>query len=52
MTHLYNLKTRMCFVKKVLLRISQNSQENNCVRVPILNKAAGLRAATLFKKIL
>ena len=25
--------TRMCFVKKVFLKISQNSQENTCTRV-------------------
>ena len=36
MTHLYNVEhSDRCFVKKELLRISQNSQENNCVRVPV-----------------
>ena len=38
------------FVKKVLLEISQNSQENTCARVCFLNKVAGLRLATLLKK--
>ena len=30
---------RRCFVKNVLLKISQNSQENTCVRVSFLIKA-------------
>ena len=37
-----------CFVKKVFLKISRNSQENTCARVSFLNEAAG--PATLFKK--
>ena len=32
-----------CSVKKVLLEISQNSQENTCARVSFFNKVAGLR---------
>ena len=40
---------RRCSVKKVFLKISQNSQENTCARV-FFNKGAGLRPATLFKK--
>ena len=41
-----------CFVKKVFLVISQNSQENTCARVSFLIKlpAWGLRPATLLKK--
>ena len=31
-----------CSVKKVLLEISQNSQENTCVRISFFNKAASL----------
>ena len=38
-----------CSVKKVLLEISKNSQENTCARV-FFNKVAGLRPATLLKK--
>ena len=34
--------TRMCFVKKVFLKISQNSQENTCTRVYILIKLQAL----------
>ena len=37
------------FYKKVFLEISQNSQENTCGSL-FLNKAAGLRPATLIKK--
>ena len=40
----------MYSVKKVFLEISQNSQENNSVRIFFLNKVAGLRPATLLKK--
>ena len=36
-------------VKKVLLKLSQNSQENTCTRV-FFNKIAGLRPATLLNK--
>ena len=39
---------RKCSVRKGVLEISQNSLENICVRV---NKVAGLRSSTLFKKI-
>ena len=42
---------RWCSVKKVFLEISQNLQENTCVRV-FFNKVAGLRPATLLKKSL
>ena len=53
---------QMCSVKKVLLEIVQNSQENTCTRVSFLikllawgqslffDKVAGLRPATLSKK--
>ena len=43
---------RRCSVKKVFLDISQNSQENTCVKVSFLIKlqASGLRPATLLKK--
>ena len=40
---------RRCSVKKVLLEISQNSQENTCASV-FFNKGAGLRPVTLFEK--
>ena len=33
---------RRCSVKKVLLEISRNSQENTCARVSFLIKVAGL----------
>ena len=33
---------RGCSVKKVLLEISRNSQENTCARVSFLIKVAGL----------
>ena len=40
-----NVKTEAvaprCSVKKVLLEILQNSQENTCARVSFLNKVAG-----------
>ena len=39
------------FCKKVLLKISQNSQESTCARVFFYNKVAGLGPSTLFKKI-
>ena len=35
--------TRMCSVKKVFLKILQNSQKNTCARVSFLNKVACLR---------
>ena len=38
-----------CSIKKVLLEISQNSQENNCAKVPFFNKVAGLNLH-LYKK--
>ena len=41
---------QLCSVKKVFLKISQNSQKNTCVRVSFFNKVAGLRLATLLKK--
>ena len=40
---------RTCSVKKMFLKIAQNSQENTCARVSFL-KVAGLRPATLLKK--
>ena len=39
-----------CFVKKVFLKISQNSQENTCLRVSFFNEVAGLRLSTLLKE--
>ena len=38
------------FHKKVLLEISQNSQENTCVRFSFFNKVAGLRKFAKFLK--
>ena len=38
------------FYKKVLLKISQNWQENTCARVSFFNKVASLSPATLLKK--
>ena len=43
---------RRCSIKKVFLKISQNSQENNCARLArasFLNEVAGLRPAILLK---
>ena len=40
---------RRCSIKKVLLKISQNSQENACARVSFLNKVPSLKPATLLK---
>ena len=37
-------------VKKVFLKVSQNSREGICARVSFSNKVAGLRPATLLKK--
>ena len=41
-----------CSIKKVFLKISQNSQENTCARVSFLIKSQtlGLRPATVLKK--
>ena len=39
-----------CSIRKVFLKISQNSQQNTCARVSFLNKVAGPRPATLLKK--
>ena len=36
-----------CFVKKVFLEVSQNSQENTCATVSFLNKVAGLSTGVL-----
>ena len=41
------LQKQRCFVKKVFLKISQNSPENACVRVYFLNKVAGCKKETL-----
>ena len=41
--------TQRCSTEKVLLEISQNSQENTWARVSFLLKFAGLRRATLLK---
>ena len=40
-----------CSLKKVFLKISQNSQENSCASL-FFNKVLGLWPATLIKKIL
>ena len=37
-------------IKKVLLKIFQNSLENTCVGVLFFNKVAGLKTATSLKK--
>ena len=37
-------------IKKLFLKISQNSQENTCVKASFFNKVAGLRPTTLLKK--
>ena len=34
---------RRCFIRKLFLKISQNSQENICARDSFFNKVAGLR---------
>ena len=36
-----------CFMKKVFLRISQNSQEHTCVKVSFFNKVTDLKKETL-----
>ena len=36
--HYPEVVVRRCFVKKVFLKISQNSQENTCARAPFLIK--------------
>ena len=38
-----------CSVKKVFLKIWQNSQENTCVRVSFFAKSAGLKQLVLLK---
>ena len=43
---------RRCSVKKMLLEIFQDSQENTCARDSFFNKVAGLSPATLLKKSL
>ena len=39
-----------CSVKKVFMKILQNSQENTCARIFFLNKVTDLRPATLLKE--
>ena len=49
MTEKFNmieLVTWMCSVKKMLLKISQNSQKNTCVRVSFLIKLQALDSGT------
>ena len=41
---------RRCSVKKVFLKVTQNSKENTCARVFFFDKVASLRPATLLKK--
>ena len=43
--------SKRCSAKKVLLKISQNSQENTCARVSFLIKLQALRPATLLKTL-
>ena len=38
------------YIKKGVLRISQNSEENTCARASFFNKVTDLRPATLLKK--
>ena len=40
--------TQMCSAKKVFLKLSQNSQENTCVRVSFLVKLQALDSGILF----
>ena len=40
---------RRCSVKKVFLKVTQNSKENTCARVFFFDKVASLRPATLLK---
>ena len=44
--------SQRCFIKKVFLKISQNSQENTCVRVSFLIKASADSGADVFLWIL
>ena len=44
--------TRRCSVKTVLLEISQNSQENTCVRVSFFNKVASVSLQFIEKEAL
>ena len=49
--HSSDAATQRCSIKKyVFLKISQNSQENTCVRVSFFNKKCRLRPAALLKK--
>ena len=47
--HFAEAVVQKCSVKKVFLEILQNLQENTCQSL-FLNKVAGLRSTTLFKK--
>ena len=47
---IFRSRHHRCFIKKVFLKISQNSQESVCARVSFFNKTAGLMPTTLFKK--
>ena len=40
---------KRCSVKKVLLEISQNLQENTCARISFFDKVAGLRPKNFAK---
>ena len=46
--HVYALEAvvRRCSLKKMFLKISQNSQENTCARVSFFNKVTGPRSAS------
>ena len=48
--HLLRSFKRMCSVKKVLLKISQNSQENTCAKISFLIKFHGPHPETLLKR--
>ena len=42
--------TRMCFAKKVFLKILHKAQKNTCVRASFFNKIVGMCPVTLSKK--
>ena len=46
----FRYSLQRCSIKKLFLKISQNSQENTVCLSLFVNKVAGLRPATLLKK--
>ena len=48
--HCSEAAAHSCSSKKVLLKISQNSQKNTCVGVFFHNKVAGIEACNFIKK--